>query len=117
MADGDPSFNVDAAALTRPMNYTVEMNFEWDTVKSDCCFENRGFDFAFASRAFFDPHRIIAADNRYNYGEERFQLIGKIGGRLFVVIYTPRHNSIRIISARKANHREVQFYEDSTHEN
>jgi len=49
MADGDPSFNVDAAASTRPMNYTVAMNFEWDAAKSDCCFKDRGFDFAFVS--------------------------------------------------------------------
>jgi len=32
------------------------------------------------------------------------------------VVYTLRQESIRIISARKANQREVQHYEDSTHD-
>ncbi len=92
------------------------MDFEWDDVKSESCFTSRGFDFAFAARIFFDPDRIVVTDTRRVYGEERFQLTGKIEGRLFVVVYTPRRSSIRIISARKANHREVQQYENSAYE-
>jgi len=42
--------------------------------------------------------------------------MGKIEHRLFVVVYTPRNNVIRIISARKANQREVTHYENRTHE-
>ena len=30
---------------------------------------------------------------------DRYQLIGRIDERLFVLVYTPRHNAIRIISA------------------
>ena len=40
--------------------------------------------------------------------------MGMIERRLFVVTYTPRHDAMRIISARKANQREVGHYEDST---
>ncbi|MDZ4314124.1 MAG: BrnT family toxin [Azonexus sp.] len=40
--------------------------------------------------------------------------LGKIEQRLLVVVYTPRHDAMRIISARKANQREVRHYEDST---
>lgn len=98
------------------MNYTDGMEFEWDADKSDSCFTSRGFDFPFAARVFFDPDRVVIADTRHNYGEDRFQVTGSIDGRLFVVVYTPRHGSIRIISARKANHREVQHYEDSTND-
>ena len=43
--------------------------------------------------------------------------MGVIDDRLFVVIYTYRKDVIRIISARKANQREVQDYENYTHEN
>jgi hypothetical protein len=39
------------------MNYTYSMNFEWDEAKSEACFIQRGFDFAYAARAFFDPNR------------------------------------------------------------
>lgn len=44
------------------------------------------------------------------------QLTGNIEGRLFVVVYTPRHNAIRIISARKANQREVTQYENRSND-
>lgn len=90
------------------------MNFEWDEAKSEACFRERGFDFAYAACAFFDPDRLIQADTRRSYGEERYQLLGKIEQRLFVVVYTPRDDVLRIISARKANQREVRHYEDST---
>jgi uncharacterized protein len=90
------------------------MNFEWDEAKSEACFAGRGFDFAYAAKAFFDPNRLIQADTRRSYGEERYQLMGKIEHRLFVVLYTPRRDVIRIISARKANQREVKHYDNST---
>jgi uncharacterized DUF497 family protein len=96
------------------MNYNQKMNFEWDDAKSEACFRERGFDFTYAAQAFFDTDRIIQVDNRHSYGEERYQLMGKIEMRLFVIIYTPRHKVIRIISARKANQREIEHYENST---
>lgn len=80
------------------------------------CFQERGFDFAYAARAFFDPNRTIRVDTRHSHGEDRYQLMGKIQGRLFVVVYTPRHDAIRIISARKASQREVRHYENSTYD-
>ena len=90
------------------------MNFEWDEAKSEACFTDRGFDFVYAARAFFDPNRIVHDDTRYSYGEERYQLMGMIEQRLYVVVYTQRHDAMRIISARKANQREVGHYEDCT---
>jgi len=53
---------------------------------------------------------------RFSYGEDRYELIGRIEGRLYLLIYTPRHDGIRIISARKANSREVKRYENRSHE-
>lgn len=93
------------------------MIFEWDEAKSEACYQARGFDFAYASQAFFDPDRIVQADTRRNYGEDRYQLKGKIEQRLFVVVYPPRYDAIRIISARRANQREIEHYENSTHDN
>ena len=90
------------------------MHFEWDEAKSDVCFAERGFDFAYAARAFFDPDHLIQADTRHSYGEQRYQLLGKIEQRVFVVVYTPRTQAMRIISARKANQREVKRYENSS---
>ncbi len=93
------------------------MEFEWDEVKSNACLVRRGFDFAYAVRAFFDPFRMVNADRRRDYGEDRYQLQGAIEGRVYVVVYTIRGSAIRIISARKANRKEVRKYEHDTREN
>ena len=39
-------------------------------------------------------------DRRWDYGEDRYRLLGAVEGRVFVVIYTTRGSTIRIISAR-----------------
>jgi Uncharacterized protein conserved in bacteria len=54
------------------------MNFEWDEDKSNACYRVRGFDFAYAAFAFADPDRIIRQDDRFSYGEDRYELIGRI---------------------------------------
>ncbi len=99
------------------MAYSGGMEFEWDQDKSDVCFTERGFDFAYVLRAFMDAGRLIHKDTRWDYGEDRYQLLGAIDGRVFYVAYTIRGTVIRIISARKANQREVNEYENSEREN
>ena len=90
------------------------MDFEWDDAKSNACLAQRGFDFAYAIRVFMDDDRIVRLDRRWDYGEDRYRLLGAIEGRVFVVIYTMRGSAIRIISARKANGKEVRAYEQDT---
>ena len=92
----------------------MDMEFEWDDVKSDACFAERGFDFAYVAHAFLDEDRTVGLDRRWDYGEDRYRLLGSVEGRVFVVIYTMRGLTIRIISARKANRREVREYEQNT---
>ena len=98
------------------MNYTLAVRFEWDAAKSETCFRERGFDFAYAACAFADPSRMVRPDTRYVYGEDRYQMLGTVEGRLFVLIYTTRKDVVRIISARKANSREVKQYENRSHD-
>lgn len=89
------------------------MDFEWDKAKSDLCQISRNFDFAYVMSIFVDPDLLIEKDQRWEYGEERFQAIGLLEGRVFVVIYTKRPMAIRIISARRANRRKVKRYEEN----
>ena len=90
------------------------MEFDWNETKSDECLREREFDFTYAAQCFMDPRRMISRDSRFDYGEDRFQVLGQIDKRIFFVTYTLRAEVIRIISARKANQREVKRYENQT---
>ena len=89
------------------------MDFEWDMAKSDLCQISRNFDFIYVLSVFIDPNLLIEKDQRWDYGEERFRALGVIDEKVFVVIYTKRPSAIRIISARRANRREVRRYEEN----
>ena len=96
------------------MAYIEALEFEWDDAKSDACFAERGFDFAYAVQVFLDPDRLVEADNRFDYGEARYRVLGQIEGRLFLVVYTPRGDGFRMISARQANAKEAARYGHSS---
>lgn len=92
------------------MDYRTSKTFDWDEAKNAACIRLRGFDFDFASRAFNDPEHFVTTDYRQTYGEQRLLLFGSIDGRLYVVVFTRRAHVIRIISARKANPREIRIH-------
>jgi uncharacterized DUF497 family protein len=62
---------------------------------------------------FKDPLAIESLDDREDYGEDRFVIIGMVDGRLLFVAYTLRGETIRIISARGAEpHEQRQYHEE-----
>ena len=84
------------------------MNFEWDAKKAQKNLEKHGVRFEIASAVFVDPDRITVIDDRFYYGEERLVTLGQTHDGILVVVTTEREegDTIRIISARKANKRE-----------
>ncbi len=50
---------------------------------------------------------LVFEDRRRDYGETRLIALAPLGARLHVVVLVERHGERRIISARKANSREV----------
>jgi len=87
------------------------MEFEWDETKRQTNLHQHKVDFVRVLAAFSDPDRQTVVDDRRDYGETRFNMLAKIGDRVFHVTYTLRSDVIRIISARKANEREQKRYE------
>lgn len=73
--------------------------------KSDACFEERGFSFADVL-IIFSGSIIERQDDRRDYGETRIRAAGLIESVPFMVVYTPRGDNIRIISARKMRQKE-----------
>ncbi len=68
--------------------------------------------FVEASLAFFDPNAVELFDELNSDDEIRFHLVGIAAVRLLFVGYTVRDDRIRIITARKANSRQVKYYNE-----
>jgi uncharacterized DUF497 family protein len=83
--------------------------FVFDLVKDRSNQAKHGVSLAEA-HAFEWDAALIREDRRHDYGELRFDALGYIGPRLFVMVFCLRGDDIRIISLRKANQREVARY-------
>ena len=86
------------------------MQFEFDADKQPLNLHKHGIDLRDAAYVFLDTHRLDAADERKDYGEERRVVVATVEDRVLVVVYTRRADAIRLISARKANEREQKRY-------
>ena len=83
--------------------------FEYDERKSKSNRLKHGIDFVEAQALWKDPYLIeipaITTD------EARFLVIGKIEGKHWSAVITPRDRNIRIISVRRSRAEEVAIYE------
>jgi len=87
------------------------MKIEWDAIKAVSNKTKHGVSFDLATRVFFDPCRIETHDQWEDYGEDRWATIGIVDPAVLYVVYTVRDgDTIRIISARKANEKERKQY-------
>ena len=53
---------------------------------------------------------VTVIDDRFEYGETRYQTLGLLKARVIMVVHTESETVIRIISARKANKYEEEIY-------
>lgn len=86
------------------------MDTEYDDRKRALTLEQRGLDFAEAA-TLFEGGVLTIEDDRRNYGEQRFQTLGCLRGKIVMVVWTPRRSARRIISMRECNAREREAYE------
>lgn len=85
------------------------MEIEFDATKRDQTLTERGLDFARAAEVFAGRHFTVE-DAREDYGESRYITVGKLDGRMVIMVWTPRGEARRIVSMRKANDREQTRY-------
>ena len=79
--------------------------------KAEANLRTHGVSFGLAETVFKDPFAIELVDDREDYGEERFVIIGMAEGHILLfVAYTEREARIRIISARRATQHEQDEY-------
>ena len=81
------------------------MRFAFDPAKDAISRSKHGVSLSEAAR--LDWNRVLAKD----YGEPRQIGYGPIARRLYCVVFVDRGDTLRIISLRKANNREIDRYE------
>ena len=89
-------------------------DFEWDEDKATQNIVRHGVGFDVARLAFDDPFAIERVDDREDYGEDRFILLGMVEGHLLAVTFTYRGERTRIISARAAEPFEHRRYHEES---
>jgi uncharacterized DUF497 family protein len=89
----------------------VVLEFEWHGAKADTNLQAHGVSFDLAKTVFKDPFAVERLDDREEYGEERFVIVGMAaGGVVLFVAYTEREGRMRTISARRATQNEQDDY-------
>ena len=87
------------------------MDVHWDPAKARANRLKHGIRFSDAEDVLLDPHALTINDPD-SVDEERFISLGRdTAGRTLVIAYTYRNDHVRLISARRANRREVARYE------
>lgn len=90
---------------------------EWDEAKRLSNIEKHAVDFDAVTACDWSLAYVVE-DTRKEYGERRYVAFAPPNQRIHVVVYVVRAGARRLISARKANVREVRFYEaqmDTSH--
>jgi hypothetical protein len=87
------------------------MAISYDPAKNARNIRERNLSFELV-RDFDWSTAYMLADARRDYGEPRFQALGEIEGRLYMLVFTPRGDDLHVISLRKANPREINRYEE-----
>jgi uncharacterized DUF497 family protein len=86
-----------------------ETRHDWDEAKRTANLRDHRVDFAVIEQFEWDL-AIISVDDREDYGELREQAWSFIGDRIYLLDYTQRDETIRVISLRRADQRETRRY-------
>jgi len=63
-----------------------------------------------ATAVLFEGLILRQPDDRFEYGEERWPTVGRIGDQVLAACYTMRGRAYRIISLRRASRKERLAY-------
>ena len=85
------------------------MKIEYDPSKHLKTLEARGLDFERIIDVFEGFH-LVRTDERTDYGEVRNVMLGALGDKPVVCVWTQRGDAIRVISMRIADDDEREIY-------
>ena len=88
------------------------MKFEFDPSKNEINRAKHGVTFEAAQQLWRVP--AVEADLGVVHGEYRYARLAPLAGGIYIAIFTFRAGPvIRLISARKATAKEIEFYEQN----
>lgn len=86
------------------------MRYTYHPSKNERNLAERGIPFSLAEELDWST-ALVVEDTRKLYPERRFQVLGFIGERLHMLVFTPRDGAVHVISLRRANKRERNRYD------
>jgi uncharacterized DUF497 family protein len=98
-----------------PLEMIASAIFEWDAEKERSNFRKHRVTFAEAQTVFEDDFARIEDDPDHSVGEHREMIIGySRQRRLLMVSFVQREETLRLISARRAEARERKRHEEKS---
>jgi len=88
----------------------------WNELKRRLNINKHGLDFV-GCDAIWDHFTVTREDKRQDYGEERLVCFGLLEAEVVVLVYTERAQGSHVISLRKAEKHEANYYRQVAKEN
>lgn len=85
------------------------MKIDYDPVKRRVTLERRGLDFE-SIVDVFGGFYLVREDDRKDYGEIRYVMLGALEDKPVVCVWTQRGDAVRVISMRIADEEEREIY-------
>jgi uncharacterized DUF497 family protein len=85
------------------------MVITFDLVRREKNLHDRQLDFLDAE-IVLSGLLFTVEDTRIDYGEQRFQTVGFLTGRMVMVVWTPRGEAVHVMSMRKCHDKEQARY-------
>ncbi len=88
------------------------MRVEFDPAKDEVNLAKHGVSLALARQLDWDA-ALVWVDDRFAYNEVRMIALAPAANTLYYVAFVDRGETLRIISLRRAERREVKYYVES----
>jgi uncharacterized DUF497 family protein len=84
----------------------------WDDAKRASNLAKHGYDFPDIAEVFDGRFVVSRRDERFDYGELRYNMLASFCGRIVNVTFTPRAGRAHLISVRPASREERKVYDE-----
>jgi uncharacterized protein len=84
--------------------------FTFDPAKNTANIAKHGLELAFGVQVLADPCAAEEIDDRMDYGETRWNVLGMVGGVVYVLTYVDRDDGPHFISVRRGAPKEIARY-------